>query len=359
MVAGETQTLEIASATHIAGDALEVVFAPASPPVAFKSGQHVVLCATVDGEALRRNYSICSGPGEPLRIAIKRVPGGRFSTWAHETLRAGMPIAVVPPAGRFVLAPAAATPRHIILFAAGSGITPCLGIVRQALLSERGTRVTLIYGNRSRESTLFADELEALKDTHLGRLELVHILSREGEAEVELFAGRITGDKVRALGQRLLDYAGAERIYVCGPGGMIKEVRDGLIAAGVKPASVLHEFFAPAGGRQQAAKAAAVPSAPHPATGVVEVQATLDDVRHRFTLRPGETLLAGALRAGLKAPHSCQGGMCATCRARVTDGAVDMQVNYSLEPWEIERGFVLTCQAVAKTPKVAVDWDAM
>ncbi len=357
---GDFHRLRIASAEHVAGDALVLTFdvpAALAATFAFKPGQHVAVRALVGGEELRRTYSICSGPADPMRVAIKRVTGGTFSAWAHATLAAGMSIDVMPPLGRFVLATgigATSSPRRIVLFAAGSGITPCLGITRQALEHQPATHVTLVYGNRGRDTTMFSAELEALKDRHLDRFELIHVLSRDGEADVDLFGGRITGDKVLALGRRLIDYAAAERIFVCGPGSMIKDVRDALLAAGVARDTVQHEFFAPMRG------AARVLPTPAPAAMIgIDAVAILDDVRHRMTVLPGETLLAAALRSGLKAPYSCSGGMCATCRAKVIEGQAEMLLNYSLEAWEMERGFVLTCQAVPKSSKIVVDWDAM
>jgi ring-1,2-phenylacetyl-CoA epoxidase subunit PaaE len=357
--AADFHPLCIASAEHVAGDALVLTFdVPATLQLtfAFKAGQHVALRAMVGGEELRRNYSICVRPGEPLRVAIKRVADGNFSSWAHATLKAGMAIDVMPPAGRFVLAAPIAA-RSIVLFAAGSGITPCLGIARQALEHETATRVTLVYGNRGRDSTMFAEDLEALKDTHLGRFELIHLLSRDGEAEIDLLAGRITADKVRALGERLIDYASAERIFICGPGSMIKDAREALFTLGVARETVQHEFFAAGGGAHRTPSTK--PAAALSGISGIEAIAILDDVRHRLVVQPGETLLAAALRSGLKPPYSCAGGMCATCRAKIVEGKTEMLLNYSLEPWEMERGFVLTCQAVPKSAKVVVDWDAM
>ena len=363
--------LRLATVLHEPGNALVVTFdvpGDLSKTFAFKPGQHIALRTLLDGVEVRRNYSICAGPGEKLRVGIKRVDGGRFSAWAHATLKPGMSIDVMPPAGRFVLVEGRDAPRHIVLFAAGSGITPCLGIAKQALDHETATRVTLVYGNRGRETTMFADELESLKDRHLGRFELIHVLSREGEADVALFGGRISGDKVRALGARLIDYGAAERVFVCGPGSMIKDVREALFGLGVTKERVSHEFFAAGGGGYRAGAGASSAGTPTPGPSPqggggkhqsIEVVAILDDVRHRLTMLPGETVLAAALRAGLKAPYSCQGGMCATCRGRIVEGRVEMLHNYSLEPWELERGFVLTCQAVAKSARVVVDWDAM
>jgi ring-1,2-phenylacetyl-CoA epoxidase subunit PaaE len=244
-----------------------------------------------------------------------------------------------------------------VLFAAGSGITPCLGIIRQALETEAATHVTLVYGNRCRDQAIFAGELDELKDRFLGRFEWLSVLSAEGEADVPLFGGRIDAGKVRTLGERLIDYAAAERIFVCGPGGMIKAVRDELLALGVPRETIAHEFFAPPGGAQPATprQHVAVPAA----EATHQVIIVVDGVRHRLGVNAGDVVLDVALAAGVKAPYACRGGMCSTCRCKVIEGRVEMRLNYSLEPWELERGFVLACQAVPATPAVTLDFDAM
>lgn len=327
--------------------------AAAQPAFTFKPGQHVVLRADIEGEDIRRNYSICAGPGEPLRVAIKRADKGRFSTWAYQTLAEGQAIEVMPPAGRFTLTAPDAPSRRIVLFAVGSGITPCLGIARQALVAETGTHVTLVYGNRGRDTVMFAEELDALKDTHLGRFEVISMFTGEGEADVALLTGRIDAEKVRALGQHLIDYARAERIFICGPVALTKIVRDTLVALGVAKERIVHEFFAAPGTREAAA--------PQPvATAITDtIEVRLDGVRHRVPFAAGQSILEAALAANVKPPYACRGGMCCTCRAKLVAGTAPMRLNYSLEPWEIERGFVLTCQAVPAGAGVQVDFDAL
>jgi ring-1,2-phenylacetyl-CoA epoxidase subunit PaaE len=229
--------------------------------------------------------------------------------------------------------------------------------LKQALTTENGTRATLIYGNRRRHSTMFGGELEALKDLYLGRLEIIPILSADGEAETPLFQGRIDADKVHALAT-LVDYAGAERLFVCGPGDMIKTVRDALVALGVPRDRIVHEFFAPPGvARKSQPPRATAPSAAERSAHAVTV--VVDGVRHRVGVASGETILDAALAAGIKAPHACRGGMCSTCRAKIVAGTVAMTLNYSLEPWELARGFVLACQAVPTSASVEIDFDAM
>ncbi|MBV1696382.1 MAG: 2Fe-2S iron-sulfur cluster binding domain-containing protein [Hyphomicrobiales bacterium] len=358
----EFHALPIASVRREAGGAIAVTFAIPSEKsalFAFEPGQHIAIRHMEGAEELRRNYSICAGPGEPLRIAIKSVDDGRFSRWACATLAPGMTLDVMPPTGRFTLpAPAESAPRRILLIAAGSGITPILGITRKALLDEPSTHVTLVYGNRSAEHAIFGEEIEDLKDRYLGRFEVIHVLSQDAATEMPLLQGRITGEKIRALAAGLIDPTLADHIFLCGPGTMIREVRDALFALGVAKSRVHHEFFAPGGGAYRAPARAAAPAA-FPAGPAAELVAVLDGARHIIAMTKGETVLTAALRAGLKAPYSCTGGMCSTCRARIVEGAATMAVNYSLEPWEIEKGFVLTCQAVPTSAKLVVDYDAM
>ena len=328
---------------------------------AFRPGQHVNVRTEIGGEGIERSYSICSDPADPdLRIAIKRVDHGNFSVWAHESLAAGMTIDVAPPAGRFALAASDGFPRHLLGIAAGSGITPVISIVRHALRTEPHTRVTLIYGNRTIEQTLFCDELEDLKDVHLERFTLINVLSRGGMTETPLLEGRIDGAKLQALtaGFTLKDLAHA---YLCGPGNLIKEARNTLFALGVPRERVHHEFFAAGGGAYRAAAKQITPAVPQPAAAALDTEMVvmLDGLKHRFTAKPGEAVIDAALRAGLRVPYACKGGMCCTCRAQVLEGKAVMKVNYSLETWEIEKGFVLTCQAVASTPRLVLDYDQM
>jgi ring-1,2-phenylacetyl-CoA epoxidase subunit PaaE len=357
--ASDFHPLRIAHLAREPGDALVITFDV--PDVLrdvfrFKPGQHIAVRATIDGEDQRRNYSICAGPSEPLRVAIKAVAGGVFSSWAHATLRVGMTLDAMPPSGRFVLPASDGVARHIIAFAGGSGITPILGVARQALEYEATSRVTLVYANRTRDAVMFGEELEALKDKHLGRFEFISVYSMSGEVEAPLLEGRITGDKVKAFGETLIRYGEAAHIFLCGPGSFIKDTRDALMALSVPREKIVHEFFAAGGG---ARKAAPVQVSASVATEGNAVTVILDGVRHRLTLAAGETVLQAALKAGVKAPYACSGGMCSTCRARIVEGTAVMLLNYSLEPWEIDKGFTLACQAVPTSDRLTLDWDAM
>jgi ring-1,2-phenylacetyl-CoA epoxidase subunit PaaE len=347
----------------------------------FKSGQHLPVRASIDGEEQRRTYSICCAPGEgDLRIAIKRIADGRFSNWANDTLAVGGTLDAMPPAGRFVLPESDGAARHVVAFAAGAGITPILAMVEHALAAEPATSFTLVYGNRAPESIMFRQQLEDLKDRHIGRFTLLNVLSRNEESSAPLFEGRITADKVKAFASTLFKPGEVAHVFLCGPGSMIKEARNALLELGVPREKVHHEFFA-AGGGAYREKVAAQPPPPTPPRVVsktrlrhegeggtrgeegnaegTEAIAVLDGIRHRFTVPPGGHVVDAALAAGIRVPYSCKGGMCCTCRARLVEGKAEMTTNYSLEPWEIERGFILTCQAVPKSERIVVDYDQM
>jgi ring-1,2-phenylacetyl-CoA epoxidase subunit PaaE len=354
------ETPDAISVSLIVPDALREAFR-------FKPGQHLAVRAMLDGEEQRRTYSICCGPDDEfLRIAIKRVADGRFSNWANDTLEAGARVEVLPPTGRFVLPPGDGEPRQVVAFAAGAGITPIMAMLKQALLREPNTSFTLIYGNRGPQSILFREELEDLKDRYLGRFTLLHVLSHNEESSAPLLEGRITGDKVKAFAASLFKPAEVAHVFLCGPGSMIKEARDALLALGMPREKVHFEFFVPAGGTR--GKAPSPQPSPQgererrddarKAEGT-EAIAILDGMRHRFVVPPGGQVVDAALAAGIRVPYSCKGGMCCTCRAKLVEGEAQMTTNYSLEPWEIERGFILTCQAVPKSKRLVVDYDQM
>ena len=346
------QTSDAISVTFAVPDALREAFQ-------FQPGQHLTLRTGFDGDDVRRNYSICSGPGDPLRIAIKRLDGGFFSCWANETLRAGTAIDVMPPQGRFVLPPGDGAPRHIVAFAAGAGITPIFGMLKQALLQEPRTSFTLVYGNRTPDHILFREELEDLKDKYIGRFTLLHVLSRNDESSTPLLEGRINAEKVKALSERLFRPGEVAHVFLCGPGSMIKETRSTLFELGFARETVHHEFFAPGGGAFRKAPVTAGTATPAVKAEGTEVIAILDGIRHNFIVPPGGQVVDAALAAGIRVPYACKGGMCCTCRAKLVEGSAEMLVNYSLEPWELERGFILTCQAVPTSERLVLDYDQM
>ncbi len=337
------ETADTISAAFIVPPELHDVFA-------YAPGQYLTFRTVQDGQEMRRSYSICSGLDEgELRVAIKRAPGGRFSEWAHGALRAGETIEVMPPAGRFALTPDPAAAHAYAGFAAGSGITPVLAILRSVLTGEPKSRFLLFYGSRTTADILFREAIEDLKDRFIGRLLVFHVLSRE-QQDVAILNGRLDAAKI-ALIARVLLPSDLDRAFVCGPGAMIDAVCGALEASGVPPDRIMTERFTPTPG--------ALP--PPPITNAVTPHAVAtivaDGIRRDIPVAVGETVLDAAQRAGLDLPFSCRAGLCSTCRAKVTAGRVTMAVNYGLESWETEAGYALTCQAVPQTPEITVDYD--
>ncbi len=320
----------------------------------YQQGQHLTLRAAIGGHDLRRSYSICSAvQDDMLRIAIKHAPGGVFSTWANEGLKAGDTLEVMPPMGHFNVPFEAAAARHYVAFAAGSGITPILSIVRTTLASEPRSQFTLFYGNRASGSVMFREELAAVKDTAMQRFNLVHVLSREAQ-DVELLHGRIDGARAGALLDHWAPLEDVDFVFLCGPDAMMQAIRDLLAMRGYPESRIKVERFA-----------SSIPKHEHrPAklaqegAGKTEVTVILDGATRSFTLdRTTENILDAALAQGIELPYSCKGGVCSTCRCRLIVGEVDMDVNFALEDYEVARGFILACQSYPATDQVTVDFD--
>ncbi len=356
-MAVEFHRLTVSDVRRETPEAVSIAFA-VPPDLAaayrFNPGQHITLRRLVDGEELRRSYSICTTPDDrELRIAVKKVEGGLFSTLCNETIKTGDAIDVMTPQGRFGVALDPKAERHYLAIAAGSGITPVMSIIRAVLTHEPKSRVTLIYGNRTTQSIIFREQLEELKDRFLSRFTVHHILSREAQ-EIRLLDGRIDGEKVAAL-LRTLPKGAIDQAFLCGPGGLIEQGRAALEQYGL-PAERIHVEYFSTDGTPVVARAPAAAMAPASAQEAV-AKITLNGASHEVPVHAGETIVDAGLRAGLEMPYSCRGGMCCTCRAKVTEGAVTMDTNYSLEPWELEAGYVLTCQSHPTTPVVVLDYD--
>ncbi|MGE5170779.1 MAG: 1,2-phenylacetyl-CoA epoxidase subunit PaaE [Rudaea sp.] len=348
--------LTIARVDRETRDAIAITFdVPASlrDLFRFEAGQHLTLRADIAGDDVRRSYSICAAEGEPLRIAVKRAPGGTFSCWANDALGPGARIDVMPPLGHFNVRPDAQAARHYLGVAAGSGITPLLSIIATALSTEPRSRFTLIYGNRSSASVMFRDELAALKDRYLARFNLVHVLSREPH-DIELLHGRIDRAKADALFERWVPIADVDYAFVCGPEGMMDAVRASLLAHGFPAERIRIERFAASIPRHTH-----VPRPlPEAAATQCEVTVIIDGSQRSFLLDKGrENIIDAGLRNGVELPFSCKGGVCSTCRCRLVEGEVDMDVNFALEDYEVARGFILACQSYPVTDRVAVDFD--
>jgi ring-1,2-phenylacetyl-CoA epoxidase subunit PaaE len=324
---------------------------------AFTQGQYLTFRREHNGEELRRSYSICSSPLEgEWQVAIKKVPQGRFSSLAVDALRVGEELEVMPPAGHFHTPVHPEQAKQYLFFAAGSGITPVFSIIKTVLLTEPNSRVTLVYGNRGRNSIIFKEALEALKNKFLHRLSVYHILSRE-QGDADLLFGRIDQAKTAQFLQKVVAASQVDECFICGPEDMINGVRAALTEAGVAPERIHFEMFGSANAGQAAAAKTKLPPVGE------------DDKHSRVTVQLdgntrvlemsyyGNTILDALLETGVDAPYSCKNGMCSTCRARVTDGKVEMDVNYSLSDTEVAKGYVLTCQARPTSETVAVDFD--
>ncbi|AWK85197.1 1,2-phenylacetyl-CoA epoxidase subunit PaaE [Azospirillum thermophilum] len=322
----------------------------------FIQGQYLTLKAVIGGEEVRRSYSICSGINDgELRVAVKKVPGGLFSTHANDGLTPGDVIDVMTPMGRFHVPLAPDQARTYLAFAAGSGITPIMSILKTALAEEPKSRFVLIYGNRTVSSIIFREELEDLKNRYLGRLVIHHVLSREPE-EAGLLSGRIGAGLVKELCGTLVDPATVDAAFLCGPQPMVEEVRAALAEVGTPPDRIHLELFgAPTGAKPAARRPDPVDSP----TDAAAVTVLLDGKRKEFALPyDGDSILEAAHRHGADLPYSCKSGVCCTCRAKLREGKVAMAENYSLEPWEVEAGYILTCQSRPLTERVVVDFDA-
>ena len=345
--------LEVADCKQETAEAISVSFAVPDAlrrQFAFRAGQYLTLRTTLGGQEVRRSYSICSGEHDgELRIAIKQVDGGTFSVWAQHALKPGATLEVMTPTGRFGIAEGA---RVHVAFAAGSGITPVLSIMKTVLSGQPGSRFLLFYGSRSTADILFRGTIEDLKDRHLGQLAVFHALSQE-QQDIDVLHGRLDEAKLSRLLHRMLGGLPIDAAYVCGPFGMIDAVQAALASLAV-PAERIHveRFNSALGGRPRPSRQVAADLPPHATAAII-----LDGARTELPVAAGEAVLDAALRAGLDLPFSCKGGMCSTCRAKLVEGSAEMELNYSLEPWETQAGFILTCQARPTSATLTVDYD--
>jgi len=320
---------------------------------AFSPGQYLTLRTMLDGEEVRRSYSICSGPDDgEMRIAVKKVQGGAFSGWAIDELKAGDELDVMTPTGRFGVVHSPTEARTFVGFAAGSGITPLISIIRGVLAREPNSRFFLFYGNRTASGILFQEALQQLKDRFLSRFAVFHVLSQE-EQDVPILNGRLDRDKVALLLRAMVPAASVDHVFICGPTAMSEEIAAVCRDLGVPEERIhLERFVAGHGGKPRAIPMIAPEAPPKAVASLI-----IDGKRRDVPVAEGEAILDAALRAGVDLPYACKGGMCSTCRAKIVEGTTQMDVNYSLEPWELQAGFVLTCQAHPTSARVVVDYD--
>lgn len=356
-------SLTVKRVTPEAGDSVAITFE--IPPekkaaFSFEPGQFLTLRAQLNGQDVRRNYSISSPRSRfnqfnELEIGIRPVEEGLFSNWAVKNLKAGDAIEVMPPDGRFTVKKQRAI--HRVGFASGSGITPILSIAATTLEEQPESKFTLIYGNRRMSTVMFNESLQDLKDRFAGRFTMIHTLSRQAQ-EVDLQEGRIDAHKVRQVIKALLPVASMDEVFICGPEAMIDATEKALVEAGVPENRIYSERFTTS--REQAVKVQAdTDSAPVRVAAKKDISLTIivDGHEHELRISKDEKLLDAAMNAGLDVPFSCKAGVCCTCRGKVLEGTTTMHKNYTLEKDEVEKGYVLTCQATATSPKVVLTFD--
>ncbi|MEM6760636.1 MAG: ferredoxin--NADP reductase [Pseudomonadota bacterium] len=343
--------LTVTKIHHTIRDAVVLTLVPDDPEVfEFTQGQYLTFRRDFDGVELRRNYSICAGLDDGvLQVGIKRVEGGAFSTYANTELAVGDTLDAMPPTGKFHR-PLDGQARNYLAFAGGSGITPILSILRTVIAREPDSRFTLIYANRAVHTIMFREELESLKNQHMDRLTLIHVL--ETGQDIDLFSGRVDGDKCAALFKSWIDVASVDQALICGPEPMMLAISAALEAHGMARDQIRMELF----GASQQGQLTQMRSQGK-ATSTSEISVTIDGTSHAVPLAPGQSLLDAALAARLDAPYACKAGVCSTCKARVTKGAAEMRSNHALEDYEVTAGYVLTCQSHPTTDHIEIDYD--
>ncbi|MEM8741853.1 MAG: 2Fe-2S iron-sulfur cluster-binding protein [Pseudomonadota bacterium] len=347
--------LTVTAVARTIRDAVVLTLRPDDPDAfRFIPGQYLTFRQTIAGQEIRRSYSICAGLDDGvLQVGIKRVAGGAFSSWANTDLAPGDRLEAMPPMGSFhtPLDPQAA--RHILGFAGGSGITPVLSILRTVLAREPNSRVTLVYANRAPQTIMFREELEDLKNRHMGRLNVIHVL--ESGQEVALFTGRVDAAKCAALFRMWIDIDTVDTAFICGPQPMMTAISGALRDHGLAEDRIKYELFAAAQPGRLVRPEATTAAGPQ---DLCDATVTIDGTAHSFSMpRDGQTLLAAALENNLDAPYACTAGVCSTCRAKLIEGEVEMLANHALEDYEVARGYVLTCQSLPRSAKVVVDYD--
>lgn len=351
--------LEVTDIRKETRDAVVVTLAPRAEDAAafdYTQGQYLTFRRDFDGEELRRSYSICAGLDEGvLKVGIKRVDGGAFSTWANEDLKAGDILDAMPPMGKFhtPIDPSAA--RNYLGFAGGSGITPLLSIIKTVLAREPNATFTLVYANRQVGTIMFREELEDIKSTYLGRFSLIHILETESQ-DIDLFTGRVDSEKMDALFRLWIDAESVDTAFICGPEPMMLTIAESLRKHGLSDGQIKFELFASS--QPGRAKARAVSKQAASSGNTCEVSVTLDGGTRTFQMpKDGSFILDAALDNDMDAPYACKAGVCSTCRAKVLKGEVEMEANHALEDYEVRAGYVLSCQCIPLSDKVVLSYD--
>lgn len=340
------ETNDCVSVSFVVPDSLKETFA-------YKQGQNITLKTMIDGEEVRRSYSLCSSPlTKDFRVAIKKVDGGKFSTFANTQLKKGDVLEVMPPVGKFYSELNTNNTKNYVAFAAGSGITPILSIIHTTLLTEPNSNFILVYGNKNHKAIIFKEALEALKNKFLQRFQLIHVLSRE-RTDADINFGRIDANKLNQLAA-LVNYKKTDEFFICGPEEMIFCIKDFLTEQSIDSKKIHFELFAASTPKHSINTNAANADT----TAKSKISVTVDGRSFDFDLPfNGTNILDAALQQGADLPYACKGGVCCTCKAKLLAGEVKMDVHWGLEHEEIEQGFILTCQSHPITEKVVVDFD--
>ncbi|UWQ75632.1 2Fe-2S iron-sulfur cluster-binding protein [Leisingera sp. M658] len=350
--------LEVTDVRKTIRDAVVVTLKPAGGAAEefdFTQGQYLTFRRDFDGEELRRSYSICAGRDEGiLQVGIKRVDGGAFSTWANTDLKAGDTLQAMAPMGSFFTPLNEAAEKHYLGFAGGSGITPVLSILKTTLAAEPNASFTLVYANKGVNTIMFREELEDLKNLYMGRFNVIHVLESDAQ-EIDLFTGLVTEEKCAQLFERWIDIKSVGTAFICGPEPMMLGIAAALRTAGLDDSQIKFELFASAQPGRAKRKAAASDAAS--SANQTKAAITLDGATQTVEMGKDMTLLDAALENAMDAPYACKAGVCSTCRCKVLEGEVEMVANHALEDYEVEKGYVLSCQAYPVTDNVVVDYD--
>ena len=350
--------LEVTDIHKTIRDAVVVTLKPvngAAEEFDFTQGQYLTFRRDFDGEELRRSYSICAGRDEGiLQVGIKRVDGGAFSTWANEELQVGDTLQAMPPMGSFFTPLDAGAEKQYLGFAGGSGITPVLSILKTTLTAEPNSRFTLVYANKGVNTIMFREELEDLKNSFMGRLNVIHILESDAQ-DIDLFTGLVTQEKCAELFEHWIDIDNVDTAFICGPEPMMLGIAAALRKHGLTDAQIKFELFASAQPGRAKRKAVSADAS----TGANQTSAaiTLDGATQTIQMPKDLTILDAALENRMDAPYACKAGVCSTCRCKVLEGEVEMVANHALEDYEVEKGYVLSCQSYPLTDNVVVDFD--
>ena len=337
-------------------DAVVVTLKPEDPgEFEFIQGQYLTFRRSFDGEEIRRSYSICAGVDEGiLQVSIKKVDGGAFSTWANEEIKAGDTLEAMPPMGSFHTSLDETADKHYLGFAGGSGITPVLSIMKTVLAREPLSQFTLVYANRAVNTIMFREEIEDLKNLYMGRLNVIHVLESDAQ-DIDLFAGRVDAEKCNLLFKSWIHLDDIDAVFICGPEPMMLGIAGALKDHGLKDEQIKFELFASS--QPGRAKRKAVSSTAASKDNQTTARVTLDGESRTFKMPKDMALLDAAIANNVDAPYACKAGVCSTCRAKVLEGEVEMITNHALEDYEVDRGYVLTCQCLPISDNVVFDYD--